>query len=141
MIYWLMGQPGAGKTTLGKLLCNYLDNTIQIDGDDIRDIFNNKDYSENGRRNNISKAQDLSLFLNKKGFNVIVSLVSPYKDQREEFKKISNVVEIYLHTTSDRGKNKYHVDNFEIPTDNYIDIDTSVSEEESLNEIIKKIKI
>jgi adenylylsulfate kinase len=51
MIYWFTGQPGAGKTTLAKKLVEYLNvgNTIHIDGDDLRDIFKNKDYSENGR--------------------------------------------------------------------------------------------
>ena len=79
MIYWFTGQPAAGKTTLAKLLEKTTSNVIHIDGDDIRDIFNNKDYSENGRRTNIQKAQDIALFLNSKGFDVIVSLVSPYK--------------------------------------------------------------
>ena len=65
MIYWFTGQPGAGKTTLAKQLKDYLhpSNVILVDGDDIRDIFQNKDYSENGRRKNIEKAQDISLFL------------------------------------------------------------------------------
>ena len=45
MIYWLTGQPGAGKTTLAKYLVEYFpkDKVIHIDGDDLRDIFKNKD--------------------------------------------------------------------------------------------------
>jgi adenylylsulfate kinase len=99
-IYWFTGQPGAGKTTLSNGLMNRLSlvNFIHIDGDDIRDIFQNKDYSENGRRQNIQRAQDIAQFLNAKGSNVIVSLVSPYKDQRDNFKQNPNVVEIYVHT-------------------------------------------
>jgi adenylylsulfate kinase len=83
MIYWFTGQPGAGKTTLAKQLKDYLypSNIVLVDGDDIRDVFQNKDYSEAGRRKNIEKAQDIALFLNSKGFDVIVSLVSPYKDE------------------------------------------------------------
>ena len=71
-IYWFTGQPGAGKTTLAKQLKDYLhpSNVMLVDGDDIRDIFQNKDYSENGRRKNIEKAQDISLFLDSKGFDV-----------------------------------------------------------------------
>ena len=48
MIYWFTGQPGAGKTTLSKHLISYLENTekvIHIDGDDLRLIFENKDFS------------------------------------------------------------------------------------------------
>lgn len=139
-IYWLFGQPGSGKTTLGKKICEIIPNSILIDGDDLRDIFNNKDYSESGRRKNIERAQDIALFLNSKGFNVIVSLVTPYRDQRENFKKNGKVVEIYLHTTEDRGKNNYHVMDFEYPLNKFIDIDTTSSTiEESLKNIIKSI--
>jgi adenylylsulfate kinase len=142
MIYYLIGQPHAGKTTLSKLLKQHLypQNIIQIDGDEIRDIFQNKDYSEQGRRKNIQRAQDIAKFLNAKGFDVIVSLVSPYKDLRDELKLSSNVIEVYIHTTDVRGRENFHVENYEKPTENYISIDTSsVSEFTSLGELITKI--
>jgi adenylylsulfate kinase-like enzyme len=144
MIYWFTGQPASGKTTIVNNLLDHFgkDNTIIIDGDDIRDIFQNKDYSENGRRKNIERAQDLALFLDKKGFIVLVSLVSPYKDQRENFKKLANIVEIYVHTTEDRGRNHFHVENYEPPTENYIDLDTTNKREtDSYYEILKKLTL
>ena len=144
MIYWFTGQPASGKTTLVNNLLDHFGktNTIIIDGDDIGDIFQNKDYSENGRRKNIERAQDLALFLDKKGFTVLVSLVSPYKDQRESFKKLTNVVEIYVHTIEDRGRNHFHVENYEPPTENYIDMDTTnKTETDSYYEILKKLTI
>ena len=142
MIYYLIGQPHAGKTTLSKLLKQHLypQNIIQIDGDEIRDIFQNKDYSEQGRRKNIQRAQDIAKFLNAKGFDVIMSLVSPYKDLRDELKLTSNVTEVYIHTTDVRGRESFHVENYEKPTEDYISIDTSsVSEFTSLGELINKI--
>jgi adenylylsulfate kinase-like enzyme len=142
MIYYLIGQPHAGKTTLSKLLKQHLypQNIIQIDGDEIRDIFQNKDYSEEGRRKNIQRAQDIAKFLNAKGFDVIMSLVSPYKDLRDELKSTSNVTEVYIHTTDVRGRESFHVENYEKPTEDYISIDTSgVSEFTSLGELITKI--
>ena len=127
MIYWLTGQPGSGKTTLANNLLDHFgkEKTMIIDGDDLRQIFDNKDYSEIGRRKNIERAQDIALFMDKKGYDVIVSLVSPYKDQRDELKKRADVVEFYLHTTEDRGRNQYHVSNYEPPTENFFDIDTT----------------
>jgi adenylylsulfate kinase-like enzyme len=140
MIYYLIGQPHAGKTTLSKLLKDYLHQIIRIDGDDIRDIFQDNDYSEEGRRKNIQRAQDIAMFLNVKGFNVIISLVSPYKDLRDKLKEKSDVVEIYIHTTDIRGRENFHVENYEKPTENYIDIDTTgISEWDSIGELIDKI--
>ena len=142
MIYYLIGQPHAGKTTLSKLFKDHLypQNIIQIDGDDLRDIFQNKDYSEEGRRNNIRRAQDIAMFLNAKGIDVIMSLVSPYKDLRDELKEKSNVIEVYIHTDDVRGREEFHVENYQKPTEHYIDIDTTgVSEFNSLGELIRKI--
>jgi adenylylsulfate kinase len=141
-IYWFTGQPGAGKTTLAKGLMNRLSlvNFIHVDGDDIRDIFQNKDYSENGRRQNIQRAQDIAQFLNAKGSNVIVSLVSPYKDQRDNFKQNSNVVEIYVHTDEIRGREQFHVQNYEPPTENFIEINTTnTTVDECVEKIIKYV--
>ena len=141
-IYWFTGQPGAGKTTLAKGLMNRLSlvNFIHVDGDDIRDIFQNKDYSENGRRQNIQRAQDIAQFLNAKGNSVIVSLVSPYKDQRDNFKQNPNVVEIYVHTDEIRGREQFHVQNYEPPTENFIEINTTnTTVEECVEKIIKYV--
>ena len=47
MIIWLTGQPGSGKTTLCKqMMLNMGSDVFHIDGDDLRDLFDNKDYSE-----------------------------------------------------------------------------------------------
>jgi adenylylsulfate kinase len=145
MIYWFTGQPGAGKTTLAKHLVAFLTNTtkvLHIDGDDLRDIFKNKDYSEAGRRKNIERAQDIALFMNEKGHDVVVSLVSPYRDQREEFKDKSEAVEIYVHTTEERGRENFHVTDYEKPEENYVDVDTTnVSDVESFIDLIKRIDL
>lgn len=142
-IYYLIGQPGAGKTVIAKKLCDYLDEyTIHIDGDDMRDIFQNKDYSTEGRKKNIQKAQDIAQFLSRKDVTVVMSLVSPFKDLRDNFKKDNLVVEIYLHTTEDRGRNHFHVENYERPTDSFIDIDTTnKTEQETFNILLDKLFI
>ena len=147
MIIWFTGQPGSGKTTLANEIQGrpvYLktfgdksyDKVIHIDGDDLRDVLDNKDYSEKGRRKNIQFAIDMAKVMDDKGYLVIVSMVSPYKDQREKLKMERNVVELYLHTTEVRGKENYFVDNYESPVHNFTDIDTDKSIEECLNEIL-----
>ena len=140
MIYWFTGQPGAGKTSIAKSLIEKLPtNTFHVDGDDLREIFNNKDYSESGRRKNIELAQHISHFLHNKGNNVLVSLVSPYRDQREYFKNTlkGSIIEIYVHTDHIRGREDFHVKNYEEPIDNFLDMDTSdVLIETCVNQIL-----
>jgi adenylylsulfate kinase len=139
MIYWFTGQPGAGKTVLATALKQELDNIFHVDGDDLRAIFDNKDYSETGRRKNIELAQQLAHFLHNKGNNVVVSLVSPYKDQREEFKNKlgDSLKEFYVYTTEVRGRENFHVENYQQPTENYLDIDTTNT---SVEECLQKIR-
>ena len=145
MVYWFTGQPGHGKTVLATALRQYLGgNCFHVDGDDIREIFNNKDYTEAGRRKNIELAQQLSHFLHNKGQNVVVSLVSPYKDQRETFKdKLgSDILEYYIHTTDIRGREDFHVKEYEAPTENFCDIDTTNTLHlNSLQQIISYAKL
>jgi adenylylsulfate kinase len=123
---------------LATALKQELDNIFHVDGDDLRAIFDNKDYSETGRRKNIELAQQLAHFLHNKGNNVVVSLVSPYKDQREEFKNKlgDSLKEFYVHTTEIRGRENFHVENYQQPTENYLNLDTTnISVEECLQKI------
>jgi adenylylsulfate kinase-like enzyme len=79
-----------------------------------------------------------------KNFEVIVSLVAPYKEVRESFKTDlgSELIEIYVHTDELRGREANHVSDYEIPTENFIDIDTTKIEPiESLLEIINQIEL
>ena len=143
MILWFTGQPGSGKTTLSNELSEtlvsmgYCEKTFQIDGDDLRDILDNKDYSEKGRRKNIETAISLTKFLQSKGFLVIVSLVSPYKDLRDMLKNDRETMEVYLFTDEKRGKENFFVDDYQKPTENFLSIDTGKkSIEECVDEIL-----
>ena len=138
MIIWLTGQPGSGKTTICKRILWEKPGVFHIDGDDLRDLFENKDYSETGRRKNIELAQQIAEYLHKKGKDVVVSLVSPYKDQRDKFKqKIGdNFVEVYIHTSEIRGRENFFVKEYGAPTENYLDIDTT---NESIEDSAKKV--
>ena len=138
MIIWLTGQPGSGKTTICKRILWDKPGVFHIDGDDLRDLFDNKDYSENGRRKNIELAQQIAEYLYKKGKDVVVSLVSPYKDQRDKFKeKIGdNLYEVYLYTSEIRGREDYFVNEYEPPTEKYLRLDTT---KDSIEESVKKV--
>ena len=129
MILWFTGQPGSGKTTLCEKIKEKIDNkVIHFDGDDIRDVLNNKDYSEKGRRKNIQFVIDMAKVMEKKGFIVLVSLVSPYRDLR-----IGEI--IYLSSSRDLRK-EYWVKDYEIPQQNFTKINTDKPIGECINEIL-----
>ena len=149
MIYWFTGQPGAGKTTLADMLKeelekgrNFVYKVYRIDGDDMRELFSNKDYSIKGRVENISTAQRIAHYLHNQEKDVIVSLVSPYIDQREDFKKLlgENIKEIYVHTSDKRERDNFKSIAYTPPQSNYIEIDTTFDAPiESLKKILEYI--
>lgn len=150
MIYNFIGQPHSGKTTLARHLrtaleiSNQLRVVYMIDGDKLRDLFKNKDYSESGRRKNIERAYSIARYIQDLNpFNdVIISVVSPFLDLREELKESTDVTEIFVHTTNIRGRENFHVLDFEKPITNYIDLDTTdVDELTSMNELFNKMDL
>lgn len=135
MIYWFTGQPSSGKTTLGNKLYKFLKtekrnwrrDVFHIDGDDLRKLTVNKDYSDKGRETNIRNAQMIAEYVHNNGCDVVVSVVAPFRKLREEFKDklSSDIVEIYLHTTEKRERYKFRAKDYEAPEINFIDIDTT----------------
>ena len=135
MIYWFTAQPSSGKTTLGNKLYKFLKtekrnwrrDVFHIDGDDLRKLTVNKDYSDKGRETNIRNAQMIAEYAHNNGCDVVVSVVAPFRKLREEFKdKIStDIAEIYLHTTEKRERYKFRAKDYEAPEINFIDIDTT----------------
>ena len=139
MIYWFTGQPAHGKTVLANMLKKEKPGAFRIDGDDMRELFSNKDYSINGRVVNVGTAQRIAQYLNNQGKDVIVSLVAPYIDQREDFKTLmgSQIVEIYVHTTESRERDHFKAIAYTPPITNFIDIDTTYdTEKESFSKLL-----
>lgn len=117
MIYVLYGQPGSGKTTLGKLLAEHLGTPFIIDGDEFRKFFTNEDYGFSGRKKNLRKANAVATYLNKKSSPegcVVMSLVNPYKQFRDELREdnAGQVIEVLLSSNRPLRK-EYHVEDFE----------------------------
>ena len=142
MIYWFTGQPAHGKTVLARYLHSHLKmKPFMIDGDDLRELTTNKDYSINGRVNNVNTAQKIAHYLHNQGKDVIVALVAPYVDQREDFKKLigtENMVEFYVHTSEPRERDHFKAIAYTPPTSDFVDIDTTTDTIEQSFEIVKK---
>jgi adenylylsulfate kinase len=145
-VYWFTGQPSHGKTVLAKLLKEELEKygqVFHVDGDDLRALTLNKDFSEQGRIDNVRGAQKIAHYLYNQNYTVVVSLIAPYRWQREELKTMlgADLVELYVHTTSPRERDHFSVKEYEAPLENFIDVDTTEdTPEESINKILKLIK-
>ena len=109
-----------------------------IDGDDLRNISKNQDYSKEGRIRNISTAISIMRFLCNKDYICVISIVAPYKFLRDELKDEFPFLEVYLHTSEIRGRESYFAEDYEIPTDpKTLSIDTGkLTIKESKNEIL-----
>lgn len=135
MIVVLFGQPGSGKTTLAKKLKGF----TNLDGDELRNLYTNRDYSREGRIKNLNRASDLALFLHSRGENVALSLVYPYWETREYLRNLCRDVRfVYLMYDLSRGKDNYQVKDFEMPSleEEALCLSTSkLTEEECLEDI------
>jgi adenylylsulfate kinase len=140
----LYGQPSSGKTTLGDLLADTItsEQSVRVDGDLWRDVTQNKDYSKEGRMRNLKGAYDMAIYLSRAGFLPILSFVSPYEELRQYLRSNSNLIEIYLECTEDRGRNDYFAKDFEYPSTKCLRLNTSeLTEIDCLHKIIDYIKI
>jgi adenylylsulfate kinase-like enzyme len=140
MIYVLYGQPGSGKTSIGKVLAEWKNTSFIIDGDEFRDMFANKNYGKEGREENIRNANAVATYLNKRGgHDVILCLVNPYEYLRKELKNNNKnkVIEIYLHSSRDLRK-EYHVKDFEAGSPD-VSINTDLSVEISSSGCVRAI--
>lgn len=100
-LYWITGLAGSGKTTIGNLLYEYLkskrDNVVIIDGDIIREIYQNSDYSNEGRKKLAETSMRLCRMLTEQGIDVVACIIAMYNDIRIwNRNNISNYKEIYL---------------------------------------------
>lgn len=139
MIIVLFGQPNCGKSTLAKRLTE--DRGYNIDGDELRRIFKNTDYSRQGRIKNLNRASDVAHYMHSiSGEDIVLSLVYPFKEARNYLNKLSNDVKwIYLTYTEIRGREEFHLKDFEEPIDEQVlHLNTS---ELSINQCIEAIKV
>ena len=112
MIIWITGISGSGKTTIAHQLTNIFKRTIKnivnVDGDIIRELFdNNLKHDVKSRILQIKRIQKLCLFLENQDLIVLVSALycndSLMQLNRENFK---NYYEIYLEASLDTVKSR-----------------------------------
>ena len=158
-VLWMTGLPCSGKTTIVKELQKDIPNLAMLDGDELREWFSPKDFTKAGRDEHNKRVAHLAKLLLKHGVPSAVSLVSPYKENRDNAREIINsgdqFAECYIkcsiekceqrdvkgmYAKARRGEIKGFTgidDPYETPNNPNLLIDT---EHESLTDSAKKVK-
>ena len=82
----LCGLPGSGKTTLAKRLVEVLNNADWYNADEIREKFNDWDFSPEGRARQMKRMQDYVRKSVAKGRYGLADFVCPTEETRKQFK-------------------------------------------------------
>ena len=106
-LFWITGLSGAGKTTVGKMLYNYLKKknpaTVFLDGDILREVFGNDlGYSIEERHKSATRNAHLCHMLTFQGIDVVCCTISMFDDIRDWNRtNIENYREIYLKVSNE----------------------------------------
>jgi len=103
VVVWFTGLPCSGKTTIAKEVKKFLEekgiDVELLDGDTVRDYIRNKDFSKEGRNKHLRYIALMAKLLAQRGVVVLCSFVSPYRENRDFARSISeNFVEVYVNT-------------------------------------------
>jgi len=110
MVVWLIGLSKAGKTTIGRELYKQWklneSNTVLIDGDEIRAIFQDDvdefSYTINGRRKNADRICEICAWLDRQEINVVCCILSIFEESREWNRvNLSEYFEVYIKVAFD----------------------------------------
>ena len=84
IVFWVTGLSGVGKTTISKklqlLLKKKFGKTVLINGDDLRLIFELKNYDIYSRTKYVKQYSKICQFLINQNINVIMSVVGLFHD-------------------------------------------------------------
>jgi adenylyl-sulfate kinase len=103
---WLTGLSGAGKTTCAHQLREALTTLgatpILNDGDELRQLSGNQDFTRDGREANVAFISGSIAGMLGVGRNVIAAFISPYTelraDARSRIENFGQFIEVYINT-------------------------------------------
>jgi len=151
MIIWLIGISGAGKTTIGCELVERIrmisPKTLFIDGDNIREFFNDPNirYDLEGRYKNANRIHNLCKWADSQNFNVVCCILSLFEEIHEKNRmRYSNYFEVFLdapmETVMERDTKGLYKKFKEGLEENVVGFDIPFSPPKNPNLILKKIK-
>ena len=88
MVIWITGRPGSGKTTMGRILRQWIGaSAVLLDGDELRLTTDYRDFTREGRDRWVLMVAGTAQVMEREGKIPIVCLVSPYSRTRQEARK------------------------------------------------------
>ncbi len=103
-VLWLTGLPGSGKSTIAHLLEKELYSkgilSYVLDGDNIRSGLNSDlGFSKEDRKENLRRIAEVSKLFYDAGLFVIVSFISPLREQRSFARNLigKDFIEVYVY--------------------------------------------
>lgn len=106
LLVWFTGLSGSGKSTIANALEIKLFeqgiHTYLLDGDNVRKgLNNNLSFSQEDRTENIRRIAEVANLMIDAGLVVLASFVSPYREDRENVKRIvgyEKFLEVFVNT-------------------------------------------
>jgi len=109
MTIWLTGLSGSGKSTIGNAVCRQLFDdgmeVVVLDADNIRHGLNSDlGFSAEDRSENVRRLGEVSALLASFGTIVLVTAVSPFREDRQRARAIHELrdipfIEVYVATS------------------------------------------
>lgn len=107
----VFGLPGSGKSFfVGALLSRTMGAVRTLNGDEIREMYNDWDFSKEGRERQAERMFKEACKLEEKNIPVIVDFICPYDKFRKDYD-----VTIWMDTV-ERGNYENTFQEFEVPT-------------------------
>lgn len=130
----IFGLPGSGKTTLARELAKHLPNAVVFNADEVREKYNDWDFSLEGRERQMKRMKDLCDQAVSQGWYAIADFVCPLNVYREEFKADYIIWMDTIEASRYEDTNKV----FEKPI---VDVDVTITSDEwwTIRESIVKI--
>lgn len=102
-VLWFTGLSGSGKSTIADRVHRSLRErgikAERLDGDEIRAVFPDTGFDRAGRMAHIARVGYLASVLERNGICTVVSLISPYREAREEVRqRCGRFIEVHLST-------------------------------------------
>ncbi len=99
--YWITGLSASGKTTISSMLVKHLKEknlpVIHLDGDDLRNVFDDNGNTKDERLTRAKKFAKLCKLISNQEINVVIGIIGLFTELHEwNRRNIKNYIEIFL---------------------------------------------